>query len=137
MYDAELSQAMAGRYEITHVGHLLHVVLSGNWDLALEIKYLTELASAIDAVRHNPWGMLVDMREWKLPSVTDESIKENLANVHISRGNQRCECWIVRDEAQASQLQPFVENTPGMSFCRVSSPQQAEEFLTSKGFELN
>ena len=130
-----MSEATAGCYQITKTGNILHVVLSGNWDLALEIKYLTELSAAIETVRHNPWGLLVDMRQWKLPQISDDTIEENLAKVHISRRNQRCECWIVRDEIQALQLQPFVENEPGMIFRRVTEPEQAASFLESNGFK--
>lgn len=114
------------KFQITTEGAFIHVLLCGHWNLTTEGKYLNALAESFARMQGRPWGMLVDMREWKL---SKNMFQSSTANVHLDRKGQVCECWVVSHQEQASELQPFVEAVPNIRFKRVMSEKQAQEWL--------
>lgn len=123
-------------YEIQILHNVLAVKLTGRWDLASDRDYLHDLSQAINNVNHQPWGMLVDMRDWGLQQVDSNLFSNNVANIHLDRKNQVCECWLVHHLTQGEQLVPFVATLPNLHFKRVLRPQDAQQWLSLFDLEM-
>lgn len=117
-------------YQIEIVEQLIVVNLHGRWSLSADKQYLDHLESSIEKVWGQPWGMLVNMQGWQLQSSQLNMLQQNVANKHIERTNQRCECWLVDRLMQASEIEPFVASVPGLRFRKTTSRTDAVEWLS-------
>ncbi len=109
----------------------LFVSLKGQWDLSADMRYLTELTRYIAQIQTRPWGVVVDMLEWSLPISEQRIDRQDVANIHLDRRNQIFECWIVKDEFQALELQHFVETISHVQFNRVDNMRAAKQWITT------
>lgn len=112
---------------------LIRVDLQGDWNSQIDMEYLTELMEAIHQTKQAPWGILVDMRGWR---VTDElkAFKHNNV-LHLDRRNQRAECWLVEDDDQGSHLLHFI-NEAKMPFKKCYDIESARQWLAPYGFPV-
>lgn len=94
-------------YSIEINSNVLWVTIDGEWDKHTDLMYLTDLSEAILATRGEPWGMVVDMRNW---IVTQEYLEKGYHNdVALNRQNQIFECWLVKDASQGDVVRDFLD----------------------------
>jgi hypothetical protein len=112
---------------------LIKVDLQGQWTKEADRDYLIELMGAFHVIRHGPWGMLVDMRNWKI----DEQLKafKHEHVFHLDRRNQKAECWIVDDDKQGEHLMHYVESAD-VPLQRCKDVNSARQWLLQYGFTL-
>lgn len=118
------------KYQIDIVGQLIIVKLNGHWSLSADKQYLADLETSIGRVNSKPWGILVNMQGWQLKSSQVNMLQQNVANKHLDRSNQLCECWLVDNFMQASEIEPFVASVPGLRFRKTTSKSDAVEWLS-------
>lgn len=120
------------RFHIEVQQRCLLVSLHGEWNLSADMRYLTELTRSIAQIQSRPWGLVVNMLDWTLASSDDlASISKDVANVQLDRRNQVFECWVVKNDKQAIELQKFVESVKHVEFKRVTSIQAAQQWIST------
>lgn len=124
-------------YFIQRIADVLYVKLQGEWDLAIDIAYLTTLSDEIRKMRTSkrPWGMLVDMQAWQMTHFVNQS-QQQTANIVLDRRNQRCECWLVNDDQQATELESFIRSNKSIAFCRQRQLPGALDWLEQFGIQV-
>lgn len=114
----------------------MSIKLEGQWTLAADLSYLTDLSHQINLINNAPWGMLIDMREWDLDDVPTFDRSQKTSDIHLDRRNQIAECWLVRNDLQARSLITFIEAVPGLSFQRFLTKSEAMSWLKSFNLSL-
>lgn len=123
------------QFQITQSRNLISVELAGIWQAAQDLAYLTELSEHIAAINHQPWGLLINMRNWQLDDVPRSTqIQDRLVEIPLDRRNQLAECWIVNNDLQGRSVMHFVTEQPGLSFERCYTQSEALAWL--KRFDL-
>jgi len=81
-----------GFYSIKKVESLILIRTTGEWTLALDIAYLSELSETFRIARGKPFNVFVDMRGLNVSQdVKDATIQKNL---FLNRRSQRSEYWL-------------------------------------------
>lgn len=94
-------------FQIERFDTVIAAKLNGQWNSAIDLKYLSELGAAMQRMRQNTWVIIVDLRDWYVEDT--ERTKNTNYSLHLDRRNQIGECWIVREQSQAKHLDPFFE----------------------------
>lgn len=115
MHDSEPS------FSLNISNDVLWVVLEGQWNVATDLSYLTELSDNMRQIRNQPWGLVVDMRNWYIDSVEQTFAAPNSVSIDLDRRNQVLECWLVRENSQADFLVGTVTNQPKIEFVKSKS----------------
>lgn len=121
----------SSNFSIKVCGHLIEVDLQGDWSEQDDLSYVSLLSEKIIEVKNNSWGILVDMRGWKVQEVATLS-KFKIA---LDRRNQKLECWIVDDMQQGEFLLTHFKNTL-VNPVRLLDPTAAQKYLEEAGFSL-
>ncbi len=94
-------------FAIRSVKNLILIKLSGEWSMATDLSYLSELAEHISRFRSRKYCIFADMRGWQL----EQPIKQEVAktDVRFDRRSQKGECWLQATVNQAEHLVKFFD----------------------------
>ncbi|MBT0586277.1 hypothetical protein [Alteromonas oceanisediminis] len=121
----------APSFTINRFDNIIAVRLTGDWNQAIDLRYLSELGVVMQRMRQSTWGVLVDFRQWTVgPAVIAQNVNYSL---HFDRRNQTSECWLVNDDAQARHLEFFFKDLP-FSPHRVKTQQDALTWARDNNF---
>lgn len=121
----------SSNFSIQVKGSLIVVDLTGDWSEQDDLSYLSSLTEQIAHINREPWGLLVDMRGWKV----QEAATEPKFKIALDRRNQKVECWIVDDHQQGDFLLIHFKNTP-VKPLKFLNPTEAIKWIEKLGFTL-
>lgn len=120
-------------FTINRTTRLITIRLDGEWNSAIDLEYLSELASTMQQMRQGTWAIVVDIRSWY---IDPDTAKQNTNySLHLDRRNQLAEVWIVREHNQAKHLDVFFDPL-NFTPARVTSRQELEQWATDNHIEL-
>jgi hypothetical protein len=122
----------SSHFSIQIYEQLIVVDLSGNWTEQDDLNYISQLSEKITEVRGSSWGILVDMRGWKVQVATTKSTFE----IALDRRNQRAEFWIVDNIEQGEFLLAHFKNSV-IKPLKFLTPSEAKEAIENAGFDLS
>lgn len=124
---------MLPSFQVLICNNLIKVNLEGCWDISSDLAYLNQLSAAMKQVRDKPWGLLVDMRGWR---VSEEMINFKQKTIfHMDRRNQIAECWLVEDLSQGAHLIHFIEKA-NIPLKRCTSVSSGRTWLNQYGIDF-
>lgn len=119
------------KFSIRVCGQLIVVSLRGDWTEQDDLTYISLLSDTISEVRGSAWGILVDMRGWRV----DEAATLATYKIALDRRNQKAEYWIVDDLEQGEFLLDHFKNT-AVRPIRYLDPIEAEQAVKASGFAI-
>lgn len=111
---------------------LIVVDLSGNWSEQDDLSYISSLAESIAELRRSSWGILVDMRGWRV----QQEATQPTFKITLDRFNQKAECWIVDELQQGDFLLTHFQHAP-VKPMKFLNPKDAIDYLEYAGFSFN
>lgn len=121
----------SSNFSIRVKGSLIAVDLTGNWSEQDDLSYLSSLTEEIAHINREPWGLIVDMRDWKV----QEAATEPTFKIALDRRNQKVECWIVDHHQQGDFLLPHFKNT-SLKPLKFLNPIEAIKYIEKLGFSM-
>ncbi|MDM7860423.1 hypothetical protein QTP81_07430 [Alteromonas sp. ASW11-36] len=113
----------APTFTVQKSGDVLWVKLKGQWNVSADLNYLTQLSANMGRIRNQPWGMIIDMREWLITDLKVSAPAVDIASIDLDRRNQVLEAWWQREVGQADFLAPFVTRQKSIDFVRSQDEQ--------------
>lgn len=121
----------SSNFSIQVRGTLILVDLTGDWSEQDDLSYLSALTEQIAHINREPWGLLVDMRGWRV----QDAATEPTFKIALDRRNQKVECWIVDDLQQGDFLLPHFKNTSHKP-SKFLNPTEAIKYIEKLGFSM-
>lgn len=114
-------------YHIEKFQDCILVTLRGSWNISTNIQYLSSLAEVLEARKGKKFRLLVDMRDWQVPSTP--SAKRIKAAFHLDRRNQYAEIWLVNNATKSDDLEDKFFNHVSFSPKRAHTVKQFMDYV--------
>jgi len=122
-------------YQLHLVGNVLCVEMNSVWSKGTVKKVLADTQQLVDAIKHQPWAAIVDIRNWIMPTF---EASEGFQEIYdwCAANNQTHEVTLCRFEVQKNIIGD-VSNYDVEHQFYTQNPKDAEQWLVNKGFNFS
>ncbi len=118
-------------YSITTQHKVIQVILKGEWNPVIDLRYMCELADTVRTVNNKKWSLMVDMSQCHIHA---NNIAGQYANsLSTDRRNQLSEVWVVNRADQGDFFLQF-GNTSQIKVHKCFSRKEGQLYLERQGF---
>jgi len=119
------------QYQISHSERIIKVTLTGEWNPAIDLRYMSELSDAIKTINRKKWALLVDFSQCHIHANNIASAISD--SIYTDRRNQALEVWVVNRADQGDFLLNF-GSTRDIKIHKCFCWSEGHRYLQKHGF---